>query len=224
MGMKFLVEECHEGLDTLIVEKNANEDQKVYITGPFMMAEKKNQNGRIYKLDEMVKEVNRYTSDMIRTRRAIGEMNHPQSIEVNPVNACHLITELKQQGNYFVGKSQVLNTPMGKLLQSLIKDNVQMGISTRGLGNIAESADTKHVSNFHLICLDVVHQPSVKDAMLESVMENREWAIGNDGRIFECINNAYEQLDNTVTELPKHDKDHFLRESLLKFIQTIKGL
>lgn len=224
MGMKFLVEECHEGLDTLIVEKNSNEDQKIFITGPFMMAEKKNQNGRIYKLDEMVKEVNRYTSDMIRTRRAIGEMNHPQSIEVNPVNACHLITELKQQGNYFVGKSQVLNTPMGKLLQSLIKDSVQMGISTRGLGNVAESSDTKHVSNFHLICLDVVHQPSVKDAMLESVMENREWAIGNDGRIFECIGNAYEQLDKAVTELPKHDKDNFLRESLLKFIQTMKGL
>jgi hypothetical protein len=224
MGLKFLVEECHEGLDTLIVEKNANEDQKIFITGPFMMAEKKNQNGRVYKLDEMVKEVNRYTSDMIRTRRAIGEMNHPQSIEVNPVNACHMVTELKQQGNYFVGKSQVLNTPMGKLLQSLIKDSVQMGISTRGLGNIAESTDTKHVSNFHLICLDVVHQPSVKDAMLESVMESREWMLGSDGRVFECINNAYNELDKTAEILPKHDKDNFLRESLLKFIQTIKGI
>lgn len=224
MGLKFLVEECHEGLDTLIVEKNANEDQKIFITGPFMMAEKKNQNGRVYKLDEMVKEVNRYTSDMIRTRRAIGEMNHPQSIEVNPVNACHMVTELKQQGNYFVGKSQVLNTPMGKLLQSLIKDSVQMGISTRGLGNIAESTDTKHVSNFHLICLDVVHQPSVKDAMLESVMESREWMLGADGRVFECINNAYDELDKTAEILPKHDKDNFLRESLLKFIQTIKGI
>ena len=224
MGLKFLVEECHEGLDTLIVEKNANEDQKIFITGPFMMAEKKNQNGRVYKLDEMVKEVNRYTSDMIRTRRAIGEMNHPQSIEVNPVNACHMVTELMQQGNYFVGKSQVLNTPMGKLLQSLIKDSVQMGISTRGLGNIAESTDTKHVSNFHLICLDVVHQPSVKDAMLESVMESREWMLGSDGRVFECINNAYNELDKTAEILPKHDKDNFLRESLLKFIQTIKGI
>ena len=224
MGLKFLVEVCHEGLDTLIVEKNANEDQKIFITGPFMMAEKKNQNGRVYKLDEMVKEVNRYTSDIIRTRRAIGEMNHPQSIEVNPVNACHMVTELKQQGNYFVGKSQVLNTPMGKLLQSLIKDSVQMGISTRGLGNIAESTDTKHVSNFHLICLDVVHQPSVKDAMLESVMESREWMLGSDGRVFECINNAYNELDKTAEILPKHDKDNFLRESLLKFIQTIKGI
>jgi hypothetical protein len=113
---------------------------------------------------------------------------------------------------------------MGKLLQSLIKDSVQMGISTRGLGNIAESTDTKHVSNFHLICLDVVHQPSVKDAMLESVMESREWMLGSDGRVFECINNAYNELDKTAEILPKHDKDNFLRESLLKFIQTIKGI
>jgi hypothetical protein len=224
MGLKFLVEECHEGLDTLIVEKNANEEQKVFITGPFMMAEKKNQNGRVYRLDEMVKEVNRYTSDMIRTKRSIGELNHPQSIEVNPVNACHMVTELKQQGNYFIGKSQVLNTPMGKLLQSLIKDSVQMGISTRGLGNITENTDTKQVSNFHLICLDVVHQPSVKDAMLESVMESREWMLKPDGRIIECVGRAYEQLDSVTEVLPKHDKDGFLRESLLKFIQTIKGL
>lgn len=223
MGLKFLVEECHEGLDFLVEQANSNEEQKVFITGPFMMAEKKNQNGRVYKLNEMVTEVNRYTSDMIRTRRAIGEMNHPQSIEVNPVNACHLVTELKQQGNYFIGKSQVLNTPMGKLLQSLLKDNIQMGISTRGLGNIAESTDTKHVSNFHLICLDVVHQPSVQDAMLESVMESREWKFTSDGRVVECVSNAYTQLDSSVSVLPKHEKDKFLRESLLKFIQTIKG-
>jgi hypothetical protein len=151
-------------------------------------------------------------------------MNHPQSIEVNPVNACHLVTELKQQGNYFIGKSQVLNTPMGKLLQSLIKDSIQMGISTRGLGNITESSDTKQVTNFHLICLDVVHQPSVQDAMLDSVMESREWRIAPDGRILECAETAYSRLDTAVKTLPKHDKDQFLKESLLKFIQTIKGL
>ena len=224
MGLKFLVEECHEGLDFLVEEKNSSDEQKLYITGPFMMAEKKNQNGRIYKLDEMVKEVNRYTTDMIRTRRAIGEMNHPQSTEVNPVNACHLVTELKQVGNFFIGKSQVLNTPMGKLLQSLIKDSVQMGISSRGLGNIAESSTTKQISDFHLICLDVVHQPSVQNAMLESVMESREWSLGPDGKIVECIQNAYRDLDTTLEVLPKFEKDNFLRESLLKFIQTIKTI
>jgi hypothetical protein len=222
MGLKFLVEDYHEGLDFLVEEQKRGADRNVYITGPFMMAEQKNQNGRIYKLDEMVKEVERYTKDMVVTNRAIGEMNHPQSTEVNPINACHIVTELKQNGNYFVGKSKVLDTPMGKLLKSLITDGVRMGISSRALGNVTESSDAKHVSNFHLICLDVVHQPSVQNAMLESVMESKEWMIGNDGRIVEYIKNAYNKLEKSLSHLPKHETDAFLKESLLNFINLIK--
>ena len=222
MGLKFLVEDIHEGLDFLIEEKNRQGEQKLYITGPFLMAEEKNQNGRVYQLDEMVKEVNRYTNDMVKSRRAIGEMNHPQSTEVNPVNACHLVTELTQKDNYFYGKSQVLNTPMGQLLKSLIQDNIKMGISSRALGNITESGDTKKVSNFHLICLDVVHQPSVQSAMLESIMESKEWMIKPDGSIIECAARAYEALEKNLSTMPKHGTDLFLRESLLKFIDLIK--
>ena len=187
-----------------------------------MMAEKQNQNGRVYKLDEMVKEVDRYGKDMIASRRAIGEMNHPQSTEVNPVNACHLVTELKQNGNYFMGKSLILDTPMGQLLKSLVKDKIQMGISTRGLGNLAESTNGKVVSNFHLICLDVVHQPSVQNAMLESILESREWMIGSDGRIIEVSQNAFNNLRESVSRLPKHEADLFLKEQLMNFIGILK--
>ena len=222
MGLKFLVEDIHDGLDFMIEEKNRQGEQKLYITGPFLMAEQKNQNGRIYKLDEMVKEVNRYTDEMVKSRRAIGEMNHPQSTEVNPVNACHLVTELKQNGNYFMGKSQVLNTPMGLLLKSLITDGIKMGISSRALGNINEMGDTKHVSNFHLICLDVVHQPSVQNAMLESVMESKEYMIRPDGTIIECSAAARAELGNKLVSLPKHGTDSFLREALIGFINKIK--
>ena len=222
MGLKFLSTDLHEELDFLIEEKNSSEPQKYYITGPYMMAEKQNQNGRIYQLDEMVKEANRYTNDMIKTRRAIGEMNHPQSTEVNPVNACHLVTELRQNGNYFMGKSLILDTPMGQLLKSLVKDKIQMGISTRGLGNLSESTDGKKVSNFHLICLDVVHQPSVQNAMLESVLESKEWLVGTDGRIIEVSQNAFNQLKGSLSKLPKHETDIFLREQLVKFINSLK--
>jgi hypothetical protein len=223
MGLKFLTTELHEGLDFLVEEKNSQEPQKYYITGPYMMAEKQNQNGRVYQLDEMVREADRYASDMIKTRRAIGEMNHPQSTEVNPVNACHLVTELKQNGNYFMGKSLVLDTPMGQLLKSLVKDKIQMGISTRGLGNLAESSDGKKVSNFHLICLDVVHQPSVQNAMLESILESREWLLGTDGRIIEVSSNAFNNLKQSVSKLPKHQTDLFLKEQLMTFINSLKS-
>jgi hypothetical protein len=222
MGLKFLTTELHQELDFLIEEKNRLGEQKYYFKGPYMLANQKNQNGRIYQLDEMVTEVDRYTNDMIKTRRAIGEMNHPQSTEVNPVNACHLVTELTQSGNYFIGKSLILDTPMGQLLKSLVRDNIQMGISTRGLGNLAPSADGNKVSNFHLICLDVVHQPSVANAMLESVMESKEWMLDPQGRIIEVSANALETLKSNTSKLPSRNKDEFLREQLMLFINALK--
>lgn len=225
MGLKFLTTELHEELDFLVEEKNSSEPQKYYITGPYMMAERQNQNGRIYQLDEMVKEVGRYMNDMVRTRRAIGEMNHPQSTEVNPVNACHLVTELKQNSNYFMGKSLILDTPMGQLLKSLVRDKIQMGISTRGLGSLSEgSGGGKKVSNFHLICLDVVHQPSVQNAMLESILESKEWVIGTDGKIIESSLIAQTGLKNRLSCLPKHEADTFIKESLISFINNLKTL
>ena len=223
MGLKFLTTELHEELDFLVEEKNSSEPQKYYITGPYMMAEKANQNGRVYQLDEMTKEVGRYMTDMVKTRRAIGEMNHPQSTEVNPVNACHLVTELRQNGNYFMGKSLILDTPMGQLLKSLVKDKIQMGISTRGLGNLSESSNSKTVSNFHLICLDVVHQPSVQNAMLESILESKEWLVGTDGRIIEVAQNAFSNLKEGLAKLPRHETDAFLKEHLMKFISALKS-
>jgi hypothetical protein len=224
MGLKFLTTELHEELDFLVEEKNSSEPQKYYITGPYCMANSPNQNGRIYQLDEMIKEVARYNDSMVKTRRAIGEMNHPQSTEVNPVNACHLVTELRQNGNYFMGKSLILDTPMGQLLKSLVKDKIQMGISTRGLGNLAESSNGKMVSNFHLICLDVVHQPSVQNAMLESILESKEWLVGNDGRIIEVSANAFSNLKESITKLPKHETDVFLKEQLMIFINSLKSV
>lgn len=224
MGLKFLTTELHEELDFLVEEKNSSEPQKYYITGPYMMAERQNQNGRIYQLGEMTKEVDRYLQEMVKTRRAIGEMNHPQSTEVNPVNACHLVTELKQNGNYFMGKSLILDTPMGQLLKSLVRDKIQMGISTRGLGNLTESSEGKRVSNFHLICLDVVHQPSVQNAMLESVLESKEWMIGTDGRILEVSSNAYDKLRTNLTNIPKKEADTFLKEQLINFINSLKSV
>ena len=223
MGLKFLTTELHEELDFLVEEKNRQEPPKFYITGPYMMAEKQNQNGRIYALDEMTREVQRYGDSMIRTRRAIGEMNHPQSTEVNPVNACHLVVELKQNSNFFMGKSLILDTPMGQLLKSLVKDKIQMGISTRGLGNLAESSEGKKVSNFHLICLDVVHQPSVQNAMLESILESKEWQLNPDGKIIEVSARAFETLKTSISTLPKKEADAFLKEQLTKFISALKG-
>ena len=98
-----------------------------------------------------------------------------------------------------------------------------MGISTRGLGNLSESRDGKKVSNFHLICLDVVHQPSVQNAMLESILESREWLVGTDGRIIEVSQSAFSNLKESISKLPRHETDKFLKENLMKFINALKS-
>jgi hypothetical protein len=122
-----------------------------------------------------------------------------------------------------MGKSLILDTPMGQLLKSLVKDKIQMGISTRGLGNLTEATDGKRVSNFHLICLDVVHQPSVQNAMLESILESKEWLVGSDGRIMEVSYNAFSNLKESLNKLPKHETNAFLKEQLTNFINSLKS-
>jgi len=103
-----------------------------------------------------------------------------------------------------------------------VRDRIQMGISTRGLGNLAESTQGKLVSNFHLICLDVVHQPSVQNAMLESVLESKEWMLDTSGRIIEVSMNAEKALRQSLSTIPKHEANAFLKESLIKFIQSLR--
>ena len=136
MAFKLLVEkpDLHE-FEYILEEQNDKADSKLFVSGPYMQFGEKNRNGRIYEGEEMVKEVSRYTEEMINQKRALGELNHPTSAEVNPEKACHMVTELKQNGNIFYGKSQVLSTPVGQIMRSLIMDGVKLGMSSRALGN-----------------------------------------------------------------------------------------
>ena len=170
-GLRLLVEEPFYEFDTILEQKNSEAAASLFITGPYLMAEQKNKNGRIYPIDEMAREVNRYTKDMIESKRSIGELNHPASIEINPERACHMITEFKQNGNMFYGKSKILNTPTGALVKSLIQDGVKLGVSSRALGKIEENGDHKDVSDFRLITCDVVHDPSVEIAFVDGIYE-----------------------------------------------------
>jgi hypothetical protein len=218
---KLLVEEPVFDLKYLVEEKNKNEPSTLYIQGPFLMSEQKNKNGRIYNLTEMVQEVNRYTAEMIKENRSLGELNHPESVEVNPERACHMITELRQEGNMFYGKSKILSTPMGSLVRALIMDNVKLGISSRALGKLLPQGDSHAVQGFHLICCDVVHDPSVASAFVNGIMEAKDWILEQDGRIVE----AYDVFEKKIGTLPKKSsaKEAKLNEAVLKFISTLKN-
>lgn len=218
---KLLIEEPVFDLQYIVEEKNKNEPSTLYIQGPFLMSEQKNKNGRIYSLNEMVQEVGRYTSEMIKEKRALGELNHPASVEVNPERACHLVTELRQEGNMFFGKSKILSTPMGQLVRALIMDNVKLGISSRALGKLMPQGDCNAVQGFHLICCDVVHDPSVSTAFVNGIMEAKSWILETDGTIVE----AYDVFERGIKTFPKksEQREELLKEQIRLFISALKN-
>lgn len=138
---------------------------------------------------------------------------------VNSERACHMIVEMRQEGNQFYGKSKVLSsTPMGGILRGLIKDGVKMGMSTRALGQLHEEAGYSRVSNFKLITVDAVADPSAPGAFVDGILESKEWVLSNNGHLEEY----YIGFENKLGRLPKKDLESFLKEQILQFIKGLK--
>lgn len=215
-----LVEEPNYEVSYLIEEQNRNTPSILHIKGPFLMANEANKNKRVYPLEEMVKEVNRYTSEMIQTKRATGELNHPSSPEINLERVCHVVTELKQNGNIFEGKSKVLSTPMGQIVRSLIMDGVKLGVSSRALGRLEEDNGVNRVSDFRLVAVDVVADPSVPSAFVNGILESKQWVLNDDGNFLPM----YEKFEKSLNILPSKNKDQYLKEQIIKFINSLKTL
>jgi hypothetical protein len=205
----------------IVEERNLDKPSSLYIEGPFLMAEKKNRNGRIYSIDEMITEVHRYDEEMIKQDRAYGELNHPTSAEINPERACHRIVELHQDGNYFHGRSKILNTPLGHIVKNIILDGGKLGVSSRALGRITESPDGNRVSKLRLICCDVVADPSVDKAFVNGVLESKAWILNESSGQFEAL---YEKLEKDLSSLPKHgdQKNQFVVGLMVDFIKQLK--
>ena len=222
MSLKLLVENPTFELDYILEEKNKSEPQTLFIKGPYLMAEHKNKNGRIYPLNEMKTEVDRYLAEMVKKNRSLGELNHPSSCEVNPERACHMITDLYQEGNIFFGKSKVLNTPMGNIVKSLVMEGVQLGVSSRALGKLSPTVSGNSVSNLHLICCDVVHDPSVPTAFVDGILESKDWIVNADGTIAEVMERSFNQLERNISNMPNYNTDEYLRNTIIDFLNSIK--
>ena len=215
-----LVESPSYELKYLVEEKNRNAPSNLFIQGPFLMADTPNRNNRVYPLEEMLKEVNRYSSEMVVSKRATGELNHPTTPEVNLERACHVVTELKQNGNIFEGKSKVLSTPMGQIVRSLIMDDVKLGVSSRALGRVDTVKGVNRVSDFRLVAIDVVADPSVPTAFVNGILESKQWVLADDGQ----FEHFYEKFEKQISSLPKSNKDKYLKECIIQFINTLKTM
>lgn len=186
--MKLITETIDNPL-SLLVEADVTGKKHLYIQGPFAVAEAKNKNGRIYKKQILEGAVSKYDSDYIKQGKALGEMNHPPRLNIDFERATHLITEMKQDGNVWIGKAKVLSTPMGKILEGLLESGVNVGVSTRGAGSITEANGIKHVGNdFFLTAVDVVSDPSGilqngSGCFIRGVMEGKEFDLDQFGAI-----------------------------------------
>lgn len=221
MSLRLIVEKPapEEEFEYIVEEKDRNSPSNLFIKGPYMMAENYNRNNRLYRLDEMVKEVNRYKTEMIKTNRALGTLNHESSAEVNLDRVCHIVTDLYQEGNIFHGKSKVLTTPSGHIVRALINDGVKVGMSSRALGQLEEAAGGKNiVKDFRLISIDCVADPSFPKAFVNGILESKQWVLGESGQFEE----VYDGFENSISKLPKVQIEQYLKECIINFLNKIK--
>ena len=177
--MKLISEQIEE--IKIITEEGREGKKSLYITGPFIQTEVKNRNGRMYQNESVAREVKRYTENYIAKGRALGELGHPDGPSINLDRVSHNIVELKQNGNDFIGKAKILETPMGQIARNLIESGVQLGVSTRGMGSLKEVNGINVVQDdFYLAtAADIVADPSAPDAYVNGVMEGVEWIWNN---------------------------------------------
>jgi hypothetical protein len=181
--MKLITEEIEK---VEVITEGKGDDKKLYIKGPFLQAECVNRNGRMYPMQIMEREVKRYTEQYIDKGRALGELGHPDGPTVNLDRVSHRIVSLQQEGNNFIGKAQILPTPMGKIAESLLNSGVCLGVSSRGIGSLRENVrgGYKEVGEDFMLATaaDIVADPSAPDAFVQGIMEGKEWVW--DGGIF----------------------------------------
>ena len=197
--MKLITEEIS---NVKFITEGKGSKKKMYIEGVFLQGDLKNRNGRMYPVQTLAKEVNRYNEAFVAKGRALGELGHPDGPTVNLDRVSHKITSLRQEGNNFVGKAQILNTPMGKIASSLLDEGVTLGVSSRGVGSLRESNNGCKVvgEDFMLAtAADIVADPSAPDAFVSGIMEGKEW-VWEGGILREQLASQTKKHINTLVD------------------------
>lgn len=205
-----LITEITETVEYISEAKEAG-GKDYFIRGPFMQANIKNRNGRVYPAEVLDKEVNRYVTENVHKNRAYGELGHPTSPTINLDRVSHMIKELTRDGDNFIGKAKIMTeTPMGQIVKNLMDEGASLGVSSRGMGSLKNKNGAAEVQNdFYLAtAADIVADPSAPDAFVEGIMEGKEW-IWDNGIIREATINDYKEV---IEEAPSKN----LTEAKLK--------
>jgi hypothetical protein len=198
-----LIREQVEDIKYLVEVNEATGNKEHFIEGIFMQCEKQNRNGRVYPKDILGKEAERYNKEYITKNRAFGELGHPDSPTINLDRVSHMITKLYPDGNNFIGKAKILDTPNGKIVKSLLDGGATLGVSTRGVGSLKPANGFQLVQDdFRLAtAADIVADPSAPDAFVRGIMENCEWILTDTG--WQQVD--FDRAKKQIKEASKHE-------------------
>ena len=196
--MKLIREEIETAKVTITEGKNGKKSH--FIEGVFLQGEIKNRNGRMYPISTLQREAVNYNKKYIEKGRALGELGHPDGPTINLDRVSHLITSLKQEGNNYVGKARLLDTPMGNIAKNLVDEGVKLGVSSRGLGTIRERDGVKVVMDDFMLATaaDIVADPSAPDAFVNGIMEGKEWIYNNGSVQEQTVEQIKKRIDNAA--------------------------
>lgn len=202
-----------------LTEESTDGKKSLFIEGPFLVAETKNRNGRIYKESTLGREVQRYTNEYINKNRAFGELGHPDTPSINLDRVSHLIVGLKKEGNQWIGKAKILDTPMGKIAKQIIEGGGQLGVSSRGLGSLKQENGNNIVQDdFYLAtAADIVADPSAPGAFVQGIMENKEWMLVQDV----WTEKEQEQAKKMIIKASKKDIENISLQIFENFIKKL---
>lgn len=217
--MKLIAEYNDHNIE-VITEAKENGGKNYFIEGVFMQAEQKNRNGRVYPKAIMEKAVDKYVKEQVKTKRAVGELNHPDGPTVNLDKVSHLIEGLDWQNNDVVGKARILDTPNGQIVKGLLDGGVQLGVSTRGMGSLEQKNGVMVVKDdFILNTVDIVQDPSAPTAFVNGIMEGVEW-IWNNG-VIEA--REIEKMETEIKNAPRTDLYEVQTREFKNFLSLLKS-
>ena len=202
-----------------ICEQKEDGKKDYKIKGVFMQADIKNRNGRVYPMEVLQKEVNRYNKEYIKEKRAFGELGHPDGPTVNLERASHMITKLYPDGKNFIGEAKIMSTPMGEIVKTLMDEGAKLGVSSRGMGSLDQKNGANYVRNdFYLAtAADIVADPSAPNAFVEGIMEGKEW-VWNNGSLVEA------ELERMKRRIETRVRKRQTNENTLEFLRFLKKL
>ena len=198
--MKLITEEIDQ-VEVIVEERNGKKN--LFIEGIFLQGEIKNRNGRMYPMQTLSREVGRYNENFVCKGRALGELGHPDGPTVNLDRVSHKITSLRQEGNNFIGKAQILSTPMGNIAKSLLGEGVKLGVSSRGVGSLNKTNEGYSIvgEDFTLAtAADIVSDPSAPDAFVDGIMEGKEWVWDGDVLRERYAQKTYKRINTLVDQ------------------------